>query len=84
MPRLGKAFNLYLDDEDRKRLQSLADGFRRSLHEETLHAIARHLAEPPVAVVPPLRAATVQQPQAKEPAVKRGRGRPPKEKPKAE
>lgn len=47
MPRPGKAFNVYLSDEERQALDRLAETTGRSVHDEIKHAIRRHLAVPP-------------------------------------
>lgn len=51
MPRQGKAFNLYLTDDERAALVALADSNKRSVHDEIRHAIQRHLAVPPRVIV---------------------------------
>jgi len=75
MPRAGKAFNLYLSDEERTALESLAASIGRPLHDEIRHAIRRHLAEPPV-----LQTA-VMAPVVMDPPTPTKRGRPRKQAP---
>lgn len=56
--RSGVPFNLYLPPEVKAELEALAGRNGRSLHDEIRHAVARHLAAPPVLESPPLDAPT--------------------------
>lgn len=59
--RTGKAVQVYLPPELHARLQALVDANRRSITDEVVHALERHLAAPPVLRmdVPPLADAEV-------------------------